>query len=667
MIEYELGLLLIYFVCTFSGGVMKRAKRAAWMSAAAALSLTAAFPALACTSMGVGKDASADGSVMVTHSCDGWYDHRVQIVKGGKHAAGEMVEIFNDPCFETKKEAEKVGEIPQAEETYTYFNVAYPFMNEKQVMIGEHTWGGRDEVSNPQGMMVIANLEMLGLQRGASAREVIQVMGEMAEKYGYCDGGECLIVGDANECWIFEIVGGGLLWQPDSGKPGAHWAARRLADDEVFVGANRSRLGVIDFNDPDNYMWSTDITLMPQENGWWSEGEEFDYTKIFDPTPYSGPFGSSRREWRVFSLIAPSKEAELGIKDKSQPYPFSIKPDKKLTLQDLTDIYQDHYEGTEYDQAAGLAGGPFHDPHVWSATTDQKPDYAAEGGHAWERIIAVDRCSYSFISQSRSWLPDAVGGVLWYGADSPDTTVHVPIYCGVTEIPEEWTVGNRKAFDRDCAWWAFNFVNNWAQLRWDAMYAEIREKVDSYEDRFFAEQAEIDAEAAKLYEQNPEAAISYLTKYTGDTMDEVNDGWWDFAWHLVGKYYDGMCLDEDGNSTTLGYPKEWLEAVGYAKTSVDDYAKTQGTPEAEAAAELADETIKNALLSHAPEGSAETAKAQETEAEKQETEAAAETETTAEPSEKSGNGMMSAVIAALVGLVVGGAGVSLTKKKKEEQ
>ncbi|MDO4266602.1 MAG: C69 family dipeptidase, partial [Eubacteriales bacterium] len=436
---------------------MRKVKKVALVSTAAAVSLAMVAPAFACTSLGIGKDATADGSVMVSHTCDGWYDHRIQIVEGGKHAAGEMVDIYRDPCFDTKKESEKVGEIPQVEETFTYFNVGYPFMNDKQVMIGEHTWGGRDEVSNPQGLFVIANLEMLGLQRGASAREVVQIMGALAEQYGYCDGGECLIVGDGDECWIFEIVGGGLLWQPDSGKPGAHWAARRLADDEVFVGANRSRIGVIDFNDTENYMWSTDITEMPKENGWWTEAEEFNFTKIFDPTPYSGPFGSSRREWRVFSLIAPSQEFPLY--DKTEQYPFSVKPDEPLTVRDIDTIYSDHYEGTEFDLTAGLAAGPFHDPNRWSVNSDQKPDYAVESGHGWERAIAVDRCSYSFVSQSRSWLPDEIGGVLWYGADSPDTTVRVPIYSGTTEIPEEWSTGNRKAFDPDCAWWAFNFVN----------------------------------------------------------------------------------------------------------------------------------------------------------------------------------------------------------------
>lgn len=555
---------------------MKRIRKCFIMFIAILMVVSTFTSAYACTSMGVGKDASVDGSVMVTHTCDGWYDHRIQIIPGGKHTAGEMVEIYRDPCNDTRpnKVPEKVGEIPQVEETYSYFHIGYPFMNEKQVMMGEFTWSGREEVSSPQGLMVIANLEQLALARAATAREAIEVMGALAEEYGYCDGGETLIVGDKNEVWVFEVCGGGMLWEPGSGKPGAHWAAQRIPDDEMFVGANRSRIGVIDFTDKENFMYSTDITQLSKEMGWWSEGEDFNYAKLFNPEPYGSPFYAARREWRVFSLVAPSQE--FPTLDRYEQYPFSVKPDQKLAVKDLMDIYSDHYEGTPYDLTKGLAAGPFGNPTRWGVKGDQKPGTIGEDRHDWERAIALYRCSYSFVSQSRSWMPDPVGGLLWFGQDSPDTTVYVPMYCGVTEVPESWSSGLRHQFDPDSAWWAFNFVNNWANLRWDAMYTEIREKKASYEDVFFADQNEIEAEAAELFSKNPAESVRYLTKYTNDAMNTVEDGWWEFAWYLVGKYYDGMSINEDGSSTTLGYPMAYLEAVDYASTSVNDYAMTQG-------------------------------------------------------------------------------------------
>lgn len=555
------------------------------LSMACAVTLGTMQSASACTTVAVGKDASDTGSVLVAHTCDGWYDHRIQIVEGGTHAAGEMVDIYNDPCTATKSEVTLVGQVPQAEETYTYFNIAYPFMNEKGVVISEFTWSGRSEVGSPEGMMVIANLEMLGLQRAATARETIEVMGAMAEKYGYCDGGECLLVADQNEVWIFEVCGGGPLWTQGSEAPGAHWAARRVPDDQVFAGANRSRLGVIDFNDPDNYMWSTDITALPKQMGWWNDGEEFNFTKIFNPEPYGYEFYASRREWRVFSLLAPSQD--FPVLDRQSHYDFTIVPDELVSIQDIMDIYSDHLEGTEYDMTKGLAAGPFGNPHRWQVPGSMKPEYASS--EDWEREIAQFRCTYAFVAELRPDMPGEIGSVLWFGEDCPDTTVYTPIYAGTTRVPEEWSTGDRKSFDQNCAWWAFNFVGNYAQLNWNAMYPVIRERKAGIESEYFAEQAEIDAKALELYNTSGvDAAKEYLTNYVYSNMEELNDTWWAFAWELVGTYYDGIQINEDGSSTTLGYPTEWLEAVKFGETSLAD--KGESIPDGEEPAPSAEPT-----------------------------------------------------------------------------
>ncbi len=561
----------------------KMLKSAVTLTLACATVMGASVTSNACTTLAVGKDASENGSVLVSHTCDGWYDHRIQIVEGGTHAEGEMVDIYNDPCVATKKDPELVGQIPQAAETYTYFNIGYPFMNEKGVVMSEFTWSGRSEVGNPQGMMVIANLEMLGLQRAATAREAVQVMGEMAEKYGYVDGGECLLVSDNTETWIFEICGGGPLWTPESGTPGAHWAARRVPDDQVYTGANRSRIGVIDFNDTENFMWSTDITALPKQLGWWSDGEDFNFTQIFNPEPYGYEFYASRREWRVFSLLAPSQEFPL--LDNQSHYDFTIVPDELVSVQDIMDIYSDHLEGTEYDMTKGLAAGPWGNPHRFQLASGDKPESAAN--EDWEREIAQFRCTYSFVAELRPDMPGEIGSVLWFGQDSPDTTVYTPIYAGTTKVPEQWSTGDRKSFDQNCAWWAFNFIGNYAQLNWNAMYPVIREKKAEIEAKYFAEQADIDAQALELYNtQGVDAAKAFVTDYVYNNLETLNNEWWAFAWQLVGTYYDGMRIEEDGSSTTLGYPTEWLEAVGFGSTSLADKAKLNGeTPAAEEAEE----------------------------------------------------------------------------------
>lgn len=528
----------------------------------------AATAAVACTPLGVGPKASVDGSVLVSHTCDGWYDHRIQIIPGGEHKAGEMIDVMVDPCLGTRpdKPLVKTGQIPQAAKTNTYFHIGYPFMNDKQLMMGEFTWSGRDELASPKGLFYIANLEIYGLQRASTAREAIKVMGELAEKYGYADGGETLVIGDPKELWVFEVCGGGLLWTPESGTPGAHWAARRVPDDEVFVGANRARIGELRFDDPDNFMASSRITELAEKMGWWKKGLPFNYAKVFNPEPYGAPFYQSRREWRALSLLAPSKQ--FPVYDEYTDYPFSIKPDKKLGVKDIMDIYSDHMEGTPYDLTKDAASEPFGNPNRWPVAKEHKP--AGREGQDWERPIAIFRCSYSFVSQSRAWLPDPVGGVLWFGEDAPDTTVYVPIYCGVTELPKPWTVGKRHEFDPESAWWAFNLVNNWANLRWDAMYKEIREKKASYEDVFFSKQAETEAKAVELYKKDPAQAVAFLTHYTRSNLDKVERGWWNFAWHLIGTYYDGGQINSKGAMLKPGYPKAYLEKVDFGGTAVRD-------------------------------------------------------------------------------------------------
>ncbi|MDY3868247.1 MAG: C69 family dipeptidase [Pyramidobacter sp.] len=530
--------------------------------------------AVACTPLGVGKNATVDGSILTAHTCDNWYDARVKVVPGGDHKEGEMVDINIVACMDSRpgRKLTLNGQVPQVPHTYTYFHIGYPFLNEHQVMIGEHTWTGRDEIQSANGMFYIENLEVLGLQRGKTAREVIKVMGELAEKYGYGDGGEGLIIADGKELWVFEICGAGLLWTRDSGKPGAIWAARRVPDDHFFVAANRSRLGVIDFEDKENFMYSSNITELAEQMGWWKKGTPFNFSHIFDCDNYGEAakhsFGSSRREWRAFDLVAPSLKLTPG--SGLQDYPFSVKPDTKLSVQDLQKIYRDHLEGTPYDLTKGLAAGPFGSPARYRP---QKPKHDMEDRKAfasWERAIAVPQCSYSFIGQTRENMPAAIGGVLWFGLAAPDTTVYTPIYAGVTELPKNWGENDRVNFNFDNPWWAFNFVQQWAQHRWDMMYPEIQAEQKKIEQSYFDAQPALEKKAMELYAKDPAEAVKFLTKHCNDTMKNLENNWWAFAGHLVSKYGQLPYYIEDNKIKQPGYDKEWLKAVDFGSTMIND-------------------------------------------------------------------------------------------------
>lgn len=525
----------------------------------AVLVLVMAGAALACTSVMVGKKATADGSVMVSYTCDGWYDHRLQVIPGGIHKKGEMVPVYHNICYQTRpgKELKKVGEIPQAEKTYTYFHVGYPIMNEKSVVMGEYTWGGREENECQNGLFMIEQLQALGLQRGATAREVIKVMGELAEKYGYVDGGEALTVGDKDEIWLFEITGPGPLWTPESGKPGAVWAAVRIPDDSYAMGSNRSRIAEIDFADKENFMYSSNVKSFAEEMGWWKEGDAFVFHKLYNPQPYGSPYYQQRREWRAYNLLSPSvKLAE----DAAEHYPLFQKPDAPIKVQDLMALNRDYLEGTRFDMTKGLAAGPFGTPTRYAVTKDMKPE--DRKGNDWNRTISLFRCSYSFVGQVRDNLPEPLAAVAWFGEDQPVTTCYMPVYAGTKKVPESYYTGERIKFDPKSTWWAFNFVGNWADLNFAAMIGDIRAEQKRLEGKFFSEQADFEKKAAELYKKDPKKASEMITKHVNGYMEEVHKDWWALAWTLVGKYNDGYRITSD-KMVPLGYPTDWLKAVGF--------------------------------------------------------------------------------------------------------
>ncbi|PIE54566.1 MAG: peptidase C69 [Dethiosulfovibrio peptidovorans] len=534
------------------------------LSGIVALSLIVAGGAMACTAMMVGKGATVDGSSMVSHTADGWYDQRIQIVPGKKWGAGSTASVYKNLCYQTipTKKLIEVGTIPQVEETYTYFNVGYPFMNEHKLMIGEATWGGREELYCDNGWMMIEMLEVFALQRARTAREAVKVMGELAEKYGYGDAGEGLCLSDGNEVWLFEIAGPGPLWTPESGKPGAVWVAARIPDNHVSVIANRSRIGAVDFDDPDKYMWSENVRSFAKEMGWWKDGETFEFNRAYMPAEDNAYLPvCSRREWRVLSLLAPS----LKLSSTAAQYPLSVKPDKKVSVQDLIAINRDHYQGTPYDLGKTKAGGPFECPVVYRPNMDQRPK-GMEHVY-WERNISIFRCSYSHVAQSWADRPDPVGGILWFGEDQPLTTVYVPIFCGVTEVPKSWATGTRHKMDRESAWWAFNFVSNWATLKWNYIIKDIQAEQERFESRFFKEIPDVSSKAMDMYKKNPKKAVALVTEYTDKAMVEVEKAWWALGDALVGKYCDGYVMTEEGTQEGVGYPTWWLEDVGYGALS----------------------------------------------------------------------------------------------------
>jgi dipeptidase len=304
-------------------------------------------------------------------------------------------------------------------------------------------------------------------------------------------------------------------------------------------------------------MASENVFTLGEEMGWFdpSAGEPFKFNHVYAP---SESMGSRRREWRVLSTLAPG----LNLDPWTEEYPFSVKPERKVTTAQLKAFHRDHYKGTEFDPAMEPAAGPFGNPNRF-ATRERPP----EGYMGWERTISIFRCSYCVVLQTRDWLPDPVGGLAWFAEDDPKTSVFVPFYCGISKVPESFEIGRRDVFDRKSAWWAFDFVSNWSNLKYAYMIEDIQKAYTSWEETFANLQPAVEARAKQLCEEDPQACIAYLTKYSNDMAQAVVDDWWTFSDHLVMKYNDGY-INKSGERESVGYPKEWLDLVGFGKKKI---------------------------------------------------------------------------------------------------
>ena len=526
------------------------------------------FKAFACTNFIVGKKASADGSVICTYNAD---DYGMFLglahYTAGKHAKGTMRDIVN---WDTNKYN---GKIPEAPETYNVIGN----INEYQVTIGETTYGGRDEMVDPTGLLDYGSLIYIALQRSKTAREAIKVMTTLVQTYGYCSGGETFTICDPNEAWIMEMQGKG------PGSKSVVWVALRIPDDAICAHANQSRIGKFNMKDKQNVMYSKDVITFARSKGWFSGADkDFNWKQVYAAPDFSGRRFCDARVWAFFNHFTKGFDRylpwALGKDKDAEDMPLWIIPEKKLSVQDVQEAMRDHYEGTPLALDSTSIGGG-----IWQMPYRPTPLMFTCNGKKYfnERPTSTQQTAFSYVAQMRNWLPRQIGGVLWFGNDDGNMIAYTPIYCGNTVQPECYNTPGADAltFSMKNAYWVCNWVSNMVYPRYSAMFPSLKEVRDSLEQSYFAQQKEVEAKALQLYSTDQAAALKYLNTYSNDKAQQMLARWTDLAFHLIVKYNDMIVKPEENgkfkrNAEGLG---EKVGRPGYPESFSKRLVKETGS------------------------------------------------------------------------------------------
>lgn len=344
---------------------------------------------------------------------------------------------------------------------------------------------------------------------------------------------------------------------------GAVWVARRVPEGYISGHANQARIRQFPLNDPENCLYAKDVISFAREKGYFKGADkDFSFVDAYAPPDYGALRFCEARVWQMFRRAAPSLSLSsayiMGVKG-AEPVPLWIKPDKKLSAQDVIALMRDHFQGSELDLSKDIGAGPYCLPYRWRPLT-WKVDSLE---YLNERSTSTQQTGFSFVAQARSWLPDPIGGVLWFSVDDTYSTVYLPMYCGIQRVPKSYAVGTGSfhQFTWESAFWVFNFVANFAYSRYSDMIQDIRKVQQELEGKFMAEHLRIDQAALALYQTSPQLARDYLTEYSVRQGDETTKRWMKLGEFLLYKYLDGNVKDEKGNVTHPRYPESWYRLI----------------------------------------------------------------------------------------------------------
>ena len=514
-----------------------------------ALLAVAAPDSRACTNVIVTKGASADGSCMVSYAADSHNLFGELYFRPAKDwPKGTMLDVYD---WDSGMYRGKIAQVP-----HTYQTVGN--MNEHQLIIGETTFGGREELADPNGIVDYGSLIYITLQRARTAREAIRTIDALLQEYGYPSEGESFSIADKDECWIMEIVGKGTL------EKGAVWVAIRIPDGYVCSHANQSRIHHFPLNDPENCLYAKDVISFARKAGYYSGSDaDFSFCDTYNPIDFGGMRYCEARAWSALRLLGGKNFDADRYLDFAMGYngankmPLYVKPERPVTVADVAAVMRDHFEGTPMDFTEDVGAGPSRLPYRWRPMS-----WEVDGQHyIFERSIATQQTGFWFVAQSRGWLPDEVGSVIWFSVDDAATSPLTPIYANITAVPQCFAEGNGSLlrYSDTSAFWLFNRVTHFAYLFYDRVAPEIRMKIADWEFESLTRLQEMDKRLCAMIEGgNGRAARIAMTEFCRDRCDQLFREWTEMGNYLLVKYMDGNVKrqNEDGSFKENGAGKD---------------------------------------------------------------------------------------------------------------
>lgn len=538
--------------------------------------LLAGINAFACTNFLITKGASVDGSTFISYCADSHIRYgELYFTPAADWPEGSM-----RVCYDRGTNAPR-GSVPQPPHTYQVVG----YINENQVAIGETTFGGREELIDPKGIVDYGSLMFIALERSRTAREAIKIMADLVEEYGYGSDGESFSISDPNEVWYMELM-------PMGEQKGAVWVAIRIPDGYVSGHANAARIttfplrngktSITDkdwkklYNEQVEVIYKHDIIDFARSKGYFSgKDKDFDFSAAYAPVDFSAARICDLRVWTMFNKVCDGMDEYWDYvtgKDLTHRMPLYVKPNRKISLSDMMAFQRDHFQGTELDKTLDPGAGPFGSPFRFNPLYwkyEDKPYFN-------ERSIEVVQTGFSFIAQCRNWLPNPIGGIIWFGVDDTNSTVYTPFYCSISEVPIEYRVGNGDilTYSDNAAFWVFNRLAHFKYLYYNRVIDDIQAKQKSLEDSYQEQVNYADNEALNLLTESPEKAIAYLTDFSNKAGRNTVEQWRNLSNYLLVKYLDSNVKQVDENGKFLrnphgyplkpqqpGYPDSWKKEV----------------------------------------------------------------------------------------------------------